>query len=142
MGYTATHFLINVRLILGFSSVLVAGGVALWDRKVGFFEAFNVTAVGVAVYIVLSAAYLYWVTFVEKGVVYEGSDEAGENIQIVTKVKDKYSPVYTVVVKRKGKTWESEAQFMKWFGINGLIEFRTFEEWFANVVKNEEKKDK
>lgn len=129
-----------MRLALGYASVLVAAFVALYDKHYGFSAAYNVTAVCLVVYTLLTCAYFYWVRFVEHGVVYTGVNDASPSttIKVYTEVPDKYTPTYKIRIEKvqdDNKTSTSEAQesFTQWFGRNGLIVYEKFEAWVVDT---------
>lgn len=140
LGYTQSNYLVDVRLALGFASVAIAAATAAWDYYAGFFDAFNFTAVGVILYAILNGAYGFWIWKVEAGVVYSGLAADGSTIQLKSSVPDRYDPRYqlniTVTTKegKKEDTVTSEV-FMTWFGINGLIVLKKFEEFVQLSVK-------
>jgi hypothetical protein len=128
-----------VRLALGYASVLVAAFVALYDKHYGFSAAYNITAVCLVIYTILSGAYFYWVRFVERGVVYTGFNAAGTTIKVYTEVPDKYTPTYKIrieTVQGNNKTSSNAAQasFTQWFGRNGLIVYEKFDAWVVETL--------
>lgn len=64
---------LDVRLALGYVSVIIAGAVFVADYKLGWEATKGWTAVAVAAYAVLNGAFTYWMWAVEKGLVFEGS---------------------------------------------------------------------
>lgn len=131
-----SHAQTNIRLALGYASVLVAAFVGLYDKHYGFFEAYNVTAVGLVLYALLSSAFFYWVRFVERGVVYTGIDSQGASVSVYTDVPDKYTPIYKIriVVQGDKKLRTAQASFTEWFGRNGLIVYDKFEAWVVETL--------
>src|SRR5690606_27661213 len=77
-----THRLIDVRLTLGYSAFLTAAACFAWDYKLGFDRTKYWTAAAVALYVVLNTCMTAWMTFVEKGVVYEGVAPSGETVRL------------------------------------------------------------
>lgn len=140
LGYTQSNYLVDVRLGLGFASVAIAAATAAWDYYAGFFEAFNFTAVGLVLYALLNGAYALWVWKVEAGTVYSGGS-ATETIEIKSEVPDKFEPRYRLKIKitdkKTNKVTElsNDAEFMGWFGINGLIVLKKFEEFVKASVQ-------
>jgi hypothetical protein len=64
---------LDVRLALGYVSVIIAGAIFYADWKLGWEATKGWTAVAVAAYAVLNGAFTYWTWAVEKGLVFEGS---------------------------------------------------------------------
>jgi hypothetical protein len=64
---------LDVRLALGYVSVIIAGVIFYADWKLGWEATKGWTAVAVAAYAVLNGAFTYWMWAVEKGLVFEGS---------------------------------------------------------------------
>lgn len=62
----------DVRLSLGFASVIVAAVASYYDYKVGFEAAKKYTAIAVGAYFLLNALMTLWVWKVEAGIVYQG----------------------------------------------------------------------
>lgn len=63
---------LDTRLAIGYVAVIIAGATFAADYKLGW-EATKVwTAVAVAAYAVLSTGLTYWMSMVEKGLVFEG----------------------------------------------------------------------
>jgi len=64
---------LDVRLAIGYVSVIIAAVTFVADYKLGW-EATKVgTAVAVAAYAILNAAFTYWMWAVEKGCVFDGT---------------------------------------------------------------------
>jgi hypothetical protein len=64
---------LDVRLALGYVSVIIAGAIFYADWKLGWEATKGWTAVAVAAYAVLNGAFTYWMWAVEKGLVFEGT---------------------------------------------------------------------
>lgn len=62
---------LDVRLAIGYTSVIIAGATFAADYKLGWEATKWWTAVAVVAYGILSAALQYWTWAVEKGVVFE-----------------------------------------------------------------------
>lgn len=71
-----------MRLSLGYSAFFLAAACFAWDYKLGHDRTKYWTAAAVALYVVLNGALTAWVSFVEKGVVYEGTAPSGETVSV------------------------------------------------------------
>lgn len=142
LGYTQNNELTDTRLAIGYAAVAVAGLTAAYDYYVGFFEAFNWTALGLVLYLVLNLAYVFWIWKYEAGTIYAGTRQTTkggqEKIVVKSSVPDKYTPLYKLAISNtensKTTSAKAEAKFMEWFGINGLIVFTKFEDWVKDAV--------
>jgi signal peptidase complex subunit 2 len=88
----------------------------------------------------LNGALTYWITFVEKGVVYEGMAPSGEKLSISTSTK-KNVPIYHVKVTitpkgagAKPHTLEFQRSFTEWFDSAGHFVAPPFQTVFASSV--------
>jgi hypothetical protein len=73
---------LDVRLALGYVSVIIAGVIFYADWKLGWEATKGWTAVAVAAYAVLNGSFTYWMWAVEKGLVFEGSKN-GKKVGVV-----------------------------------------------------------
>jgi hypothetical protein len=74
---------LDVRLALGYVSVIIAGAIFYADWKLGWEATKGWTAIAVAAYAVLNGAFTYWTWAVEKGLVFEGSKN-GKKVGIIS----------------------------------------------------------
>jgi hypothetical protein len=77
LKFRQIHTQTDVRLVLGYAAVIIAGALFYFDWKFGWEASKPYTAPAVAAYFVLNGAFSYWLWFVEKGVVYEGEGKTG-----------------------------------------------------------------
>ncbi|KAI1137933.1 SPC25-domain-containing protein [Hypoxylon sp. FL0543] len=138
LKFRQDHHLIDTRLALGYGAFAVAAACFLWDYKYGFEDTKFYTAAAVAVYTLLNGALTYWIGFVEKGTVYQGTAPDGSKISIATSTK-KNVPVYNVkitVTPKNGKpeTIELARSFTEWFDVQGHFIARPFQTIFATSV--------
>lgn len=80
LKFKQTHFLSDVRLVLGYSAFLISAACFAWDYKLGFENTKTYTTVAVAVYTLLNGLLTFWMMFVEKGVVYQGVAPSGDKV--------------------------------------------------------------
>ena len=73
LGFAQDNTKLDTRLIIGYTSVIIAGATFAADYKLGWEVTKTWTAVAVAAYAILNGAYTYWMCAVEKGVVFEGA---------------------------------------------------------------------
>ncbi|KAM3511601.1 hypothetical protein MY11210_004755 [Beauveria gryllotalpidicola] len=140
LKFTQTHVLQDVRLVLGYSAFSVAALCFLWDYKLGWDSTKHYTAAAVVVYMLLNAALTYWMTFRERGIIYQGTAPSGDKITISTTTK-KNVPVYnlkiTVQPKRAGEktqTYSLAKEFAGWFDEVGFFVAAPFQEMLASAV--------
>lgn len=81
LKFKQSHTLIDVRLALGYSALLIAGACFAWDYKLGWDDTKYYTAAAVAVYTLVNGALTLWIWLVEKGVVYQGTSPSGEKVR-------------------------------------------------------------
>ncbi|VVT45816.1 uncharacterized protein SAPINGB_P000905 [Magnusiomyces paraingens] len=147
LGYSTNNYLVDVRLALGYASVIVAALTAFYDHKVGFFAAkYPWTVLGLFFYAAFNIAYTYWIWFVEAGVIYSGT-KGPLKVSIATNKgskKSKYDPVYdikvTVSSEKTKAVSEKTGTFDGWFATNGMIDYKKFAAWISSAVSEAEAK--
>ncbi len=82
LGFKQSHRLTDVRLALGYGSLLVAGACFGWDYKFGFEPTKYYSAAAVLVYMALSAALTLWARYAEGDTVYVGTAPSGETVRL------------------------------------------------------------
>ena len=65
----------DVKLLVGYLAVIIAGATFVADYKLGWEATKGWTAVAVAAYAILNGFFTYWLWFVEAGLVFEGSKD-------------------------------------------------------------------
>ncbi|KAK8056276.1 hypothetical protein PG993_001503 [Apiospora rasikravindrae] len=138
LKFRQNHTLVDTRLALGYSAFVIAGACFAWDYKFGFENTKYYTAVAVAVYTVINTILTYWIAFVEKGIVYQGTTPKGDNISIATST-DKNIPIYKMkitVTSKGGKPNHIELQksFTEWFDAAGHFIVPPFQSMLATSV--------
>ncbi|KAI0387326.1 SPC25-domain-containing protein [Hypomontagnella monticulosa] len=138
LKFKQDHKLVDTRLSLGYGAFAIAAACFLWDYKLGFEPTKYYTAAAVALYALLNGALTYWIGFVEKGVVYQGTAPDGSTISIATSTK-KNVPIYNVkitVTPKKGspQTIELAKSFTEWFDVQGRFIARPFQTILASNV--------
>ena len=64
-----------MRLVLGWTAVVIAGVLFYFDWKLGWEQTKVWTLPAVIAYFILNGAFTYWIWFVEKGVIFVGERE-------------------------------------------------------------------
>ena len=78
LKFKQIHTSTDVRLVLGYTAVTIAGALFYYDWKFGWEASKPFTLPAVVAYFVLNTAFTYWLWFVEKGLVYEGEGKTGK----------------------------------------------------------------
>ncbi|KAI0846887.1 SPC25-domain-containing protein [Daldinia vernicosa] len=138
LKFKQDHRLIDTRLALGYGAFAIAAACFAWDYKLGFDATKYYTAAAVAAYALLNGILTYWISFVEKGTVYQGVAPDGSKISISTSTK-KNVPIYNVkitVTPKNGspETIELARSFTEWFDVQGHFIARPFQTVFATAV--------
>ncbi|KAI0171983.1 SPC25-domain-containing protein [Hypoxylon sp. FL1284] len=139
LKFKQDHRLVDTRLALGYSAFAIAAACFLWDYKLGFEPTKYYTAAAVALYTLINGVLTYWIGFVEKGTVYQGTAPDGTTISIATSTK-KNVPTYNVkitVTPKKGgapQTVELARSFTEWFDVQGHFVARPFQVMLATQV--------
>ncbi|BCR87229.1 signal peptidase complex subunit 2 [Aspergillus chevalieri] len=139
--FTQDHSLTNIRFLLGYTAVAIAGATFYADRYLGWEATTSPWVIAaVAGYFVLNGIFTYWVWFVEGGEVFRGRRGSGEVISIRSSTK-KHSPLYNLRVQYKtpsGKVLEDkviETPFTTWFSADGAFHPEPLREWLAAEIE-------
>jgi signal peptidase complex subunit 2 len=73
LGYVQSHLFQDIRLLLGYSTVIIIALSALYEYKVGFKVAKGFSTLAVALYVLLNAALYAFSWFIERNIAYVGS---------------------------------------------------------------------
>ncbi|EGR46124.1 uncharacterized protein TRIREDRAFT_5066 [Trichoderma reesei QM6a] len=138
LKFKQTHFLSDVRLVLGYSAFLVSAACFAWDYKLGFESTKTYTAIAVAVYTLLNGLLTFWMMFVEKGVVYQGVAPSGDKITVATSTK-KLDPTYRLSItvtdkSAKSRIIEIAKPFASFFDESGYFVAAPFQQILATAV--------
>ncbi|KAI0022323.1 microsomal signal peptidase 25 kDa subunit-domain-containing protein [Xylariomycetidae sp. FL0641] len=140
LKFKQDHKLVDTRLVLGYSAFFVAAACFAWDYKLGFDATRTWTTVAVALYAVLNTALTFWIGFVEKSTVYQGTAPDGSHVSIATSTK-KNDPTYYVTItvtppKSSGKPQvvEFARPFKNWFDAQGHFIAPPFQTMLATSV--------
>jgi len=75
LKFKQDHKYTDVRLVLGWTAVVIAGVLFYFDWKLGWEQTKVWTLPAVIAYFILNGAFTYWIWFVEKGVIFIGERE-------------------------------------------------------------------
>ncbi|KAH7379222.1 microsomal signal peptidase 25 kDa subunit-domain-containing protein [Phaeosphaeria sp. MPI-PUGE-AT-0046c] len=138
LKFKQIHTQTDVRLVLGYVAVTIAGALFYYDWKFGWDASKPYTAPAVAAYFILNGAFTYWLWFVEKGVVYEGEGKTGR-VRISSHTK-KHIPIYECDVtftpsgSSLAQTISIRAPMTRWFTADGYFVAKPFQQWLASEV--------
>ncbi|KAK1064600.1 signal peptidase complex subunit spc2 [Friedmanniomyces endolithicus] len=125
---------LDVRLAIGYASVIIAAATFAADYKLGWEATKIWTAVAVVAYALLNGAFTYWMWAVEKGCVFDGVRE-GKKISVASKTK-KHDPTYYLTVSSANSgSKQITAPFTTWFTADGYFVAKPFQQWLASSVE-------
>ncbi|KAK4545691.1 hypothetical protein LTR36_002645 [Oleoguttula mirabilis] len=127
---------LDVRLAIGYASVVIAAVTFTADYKLGWEATKGWTAVAVVAYALLNGAFTYWTWGVEKGCVFDGVKE-GRKISVASKT-NKHEPTYYLTVTDSGSAASArqiQAPFTTWFTADGYFVAKPFQQWLASSVE-------
>ncbi|KAI3328208.1 microsomal signal peptidase 25 kDa subunit-domain-containing protein [Ustulina deusta] len=138
LKFKQDHSLVDTRLALGYGAFAIAAACFFWDYKLGFEATKWYTAAAVALYSIINGALTIWISFVEKGTVYQGKAPDGTKISVSTSTK-KNEPTYCVVVDVTPKSGparkiEFARSFTEWFDVQGHFVSLPFQIMLATTV--------
>ncbi|KAI1739528.1 microsomal signal peptidase 25 kDa subunit-domain-containing protein [Xylaria scruposa] len=138
LKFKQDHTLVDTRLALGYGAFAIAAACFLWDYKLGFENTKWYTAAAVALYTIINGALTVWISFVEKGTVYQGTASDGTKVSVSTSTK-KNEPTYFVVVEITPKGGaahkiEFSRSFTEWFDVQGHFIALPFQTMLATTV--------
>ncbi|KAK1758223.1 microsomal signal peptidase 25 kDa subunit-domain-containing protein [Echria macrotheca] len=142
LKFTPSHRLTDVRLALGYSAFALAAACFLWDYKFGFESTKTYTAAAVAVYTALNTFLTFWILYIEKGTIYQGTSPDGQSkIRISSSVK-KHVPIYHLTVEAETATKDGmrkekvvlKQPFTDWFDASGRFVAAPFQTMLATGI--------
>ncbi|KIW51051.1 hypothetical protein PV05_09806 [Exophiala xenobiotica] len=134
------HYTTNIRLILGYTAVIIAGVLFYADYKLGWDATKAYTGPACVAYFVLNSALTYWIWAVEAGTVFVGTREGGQKLRLKSSTQ-KYKPMYKLKVTYEapsGKKWEDkevEGSFTQWFNTHGYLQKKELHSWLAENIE-------
>ena len=159
LKFKQSHLYTDIRLLLGFAAVSIAGATFYFDYTLGWDKTKAGTFWAVIAYFVLNGALTLWIWGVEKGRVYVG-DLKGVKVcgfppfplQYVpcrlTRIKlhiqsrvEKHNPTYFVTARycksSKPDQWHTidiQSPFSRWFDEQGHLVVQHFQQWLATEI--------
>jgi signal peptidase complex subunit 2 len=85
LSFTQDNSKTDIKLAVGYAAVVIAAATFAADYKLGWEATKNWTAVAVVAYAALNGLFSYWLWFVERGLVFEGSrngKKVGPSLQV------------------------------------------------------------
>lgn len=136
LGYTQSFSLIDLKIALGYTTVLIAGGLFLVDKKYGFESIFNITIAAILVYALASLVLYYFSSVGEyKNNKYIGYNDKGEKI-LVAAWTVKYKPIYHIkLVLNNKEEITAELEFTKVFDSWGYYKQEETTEFLKGVIE-------
>ncbi|KAJ5899953.1 hypothetical protein N7495_004697 [Penicillium taxi] len=138
--FTPDHSKSNIRFVLGYSAVTIAGFTFYADRTLGWEATTSRWIIAAVVsYFILNSALTYWIWAVEAGEVYSGKRKTGETISISSSVKKNTVPYKLRVLYKSpaGKVLQDkqiEAPLTSWFSAQGEFHSKPFRQWLASEI--------
>ncbi|KAJ5766217.1 uncharacterized protein N7511_003833 [Penicillium nucicola] len=139
-AFTPDHSKTNIRFLLGYSAVAIAGLTFYADRILGWEATTSPWIIAAVVsYFILNSILTYWIWGVEAGEVYCGKRKTGETISVSSSSK-KFSNTYKLHVSYKsasGKVLQEkrcEAPYGTWFSAEGVFHPEPFRSWLAGEI--------
>ncbi|OJD29264.1 microsomal signal peptidase 25 kda subunit [Diplodia corticola] len=143
LKFRQSHRFTDVRLALGYTAVIIAGALFYFDYKFGWDATKAYTGPAVLAYFALNSAFMYWMYFVEKGMVYSGEKD-GMKLEIASRV-EKNMPIYHLTVRfasgdkknAKNNLWQEihlQAPFTNWFTTDGYFATKPFQQFIASEI--------
>lgn len=81
LKFKQSHRLQDIRLALGYGAFTIAALCFLWDYQLGWDSTKHFTAAAVVLYTIINGALTFWMSMVEKDIVYEGTAPSGEKVR-------------------------------------------------------------
>lgn len=140
--FTQQHFYANVRLVLGYLAVTIAGILFYADWKLGWDATKAYTAPACVAYFLLNGALTYWVWGIESGKVFVGTRPGGQKLTLSSSVT-KNVPIYKLKIRYEAPETGArfvddetiEGHFTEWFNIHGFLDKKAFRRWLAGNIE-------
>ncbi|KAI0144650.1 microsomal signal peptidase 25 kDa subunit-domain-containing protein [Xylariaceae sp. FL1272] len=138
LHFKQDHSLVDTRLALGYTAFAIAAACFLWDYQFGFESTKWYTAAAVALYSLVNGALTLWISFVEKGTIYQGTAKDGSKISIST-ATTKNIPIYNLTItitpkNSKPSEIKLSRSFAQWFDAQGRFITLPFQVMLASSV--------
>lgn len=142
LGFSQSFTLVDAKLALGVATVLIAGGLFLADKKLGFEKTYTLTVVAVVLYFALSALQLYLTSSKKyKNNKFVGYNDKKDKIAVYSWTT-KFDPVYHVkIVLNDADAITSKIEFASVFDAFGYYKPDNTTALFRTELANLAKKD-
>ncbi|KAK4560785.1 signal peptidase complex subunit spc2 [Recurvomyces mirabilis] len=140
LKFSQSNSKLDVRLAIGYTSVIIAAATFAADYKLGWEATKTWTAVAVVAYAILNGAFTYWMWAVEKGLIFEGTNVQGGKLSISSKT-NKHDPTYYLTISSTSpgssspSTWHIKNPFTTWFTADGFFVAKPFQQWLASSIE-------
>ncbi|KAH3683864.1 hypothetical protein WICPIJ_005163 [Wickerhamomyces pijperi] len=143
LGYKESHLLTDTRLALGYLSAAFAAGTFYIEKNFSFKDGFNYTAILVGLYFLVIGVIMLHSKFVEKDIIYRGSNKEGESLEI-RGLFNKNEPIYQLtikVTKKDGKVEEIKKglKYTEIFDKFGNLHLKELQNWFKETLASKGK---
>ncbi|CAX41954.1 signal peptidase complex subunit, putative [Candida dubliniensis CD36] len=138
LGYNESFTLIDLKLGLGLSTVVIAGLLFLVDKKYTWKDSYNITVIACVLYGIISGI-LYLINHFNKNVKYIGYDNKGNKLAIATS-SNKLDPIYNVTITLNDRSVHAALSFNKFFDVVGFFNRDAFTELVENELNKLNKK--
>nr|POF12847.1 signal peptidase complex subunit spc2 [Quercus suber] len=128
LHFVQSNSKLDVRLAIGYVSVIIAGATFVADYKLGWEATKHWTLAAVVAYAMLNTAFTYWMLA-----------DLATQIVIYSKTT-KHDPTYYLTVSSvdspgaSPSEWHIKAPFTTWFTADGYFVARPFQQWLASSI--------
>ena len=145
LGYKQTFKLVDTKLIIGYSIAVIAAISFLLDKKFGHNNVIQYQYLLVALYFILSGAFWYFKKFIERSILYTGSNKEKNTIINFKRKSVEGEPIYQSNFNVKfesgeAKTLDVALEINKVFNENGYLQTDLFFQWVKKQMENIESK--
>lgn len=128
LGYEETFELVDQKLLIGYSTAIVAAISFIIDKKFVHDNIVKYQQILVGTYFVLSVIFWFFKKYVEKSIVYSGKNGT-EIIKLKTEFEEN-KPIYNMtLIDNKKKTLTSSLEINKVFNSEGYLQTDLLLEW-------------
>ncbi|BAO38240.1 signal peptidase complex subunit SPC2 [Kluyveromyces marxianus] len=134
LGYTQTFKLIDTKLFLGYSLVVFAAASFLLDKKLTWEESKQYQLILVSLYAVVCGVQWWFNKFVEKGIIYQGTNKDNK-ISIGAKFKKNSHEFHIYIADSTNQRVELETSFTKFFNEQGYLQTELLYNYFKQQTE-------
>ncbi|QPG76085.1 hypothetical protein FOA43_003471 [Brettanomyces nanus] len=142
VGYEQSFSLVDTKLVIGYSCVILAGLMYYVEKK--YKNDFNnpdyvmYTELFVVLFFVLEFVWYLFSKFVEKSIKFVGT-KGHKTLKVSSHLKSKEDPVYYLEFDLDGTVDEEQVEFTRLFTADGFLDFAVFSKLLVDVVNKIEK---